>query len=179
MSVQDIDGHSMGGGTSSTDNEFIDVTLDAGTYYVKVFLYSGATQQGNDYSIEVSSGAAPECPTDSFEPNNTEVAAVPVSLGSSPGLMVCEGDDDYYSLSLGAGSMIDVDVTFLDDDGDVDVQLINAAGDVLAYGFSTDDDETLSYSATAAIDVFVRVYLYADAGDFGNSYDMNIALAVP
>jgi hypothetical protein len=180
VQVEDIKGASVGGSSSSDDNEFIDVTLDPGTYYIKVYLYSGATQQGNDYSLEVSSGAAPVCVSDSFEPNNTDATATAAPIGASTGLNVCEMDDDYYSLSLGAGSMIDVDITFLDTEGDVDLQLLDLSGAVLAYGTSVSDDETISYTATNAIDVLVRVYLYGDAGPmFGNNYDMNIALAMP
>lgn len=53
MQLRDAAGNLLGAGFSTTDNETISVILDAGTYYVDVFGFEGAT---NVYNLTITSG---------------------------------------------------------------------------------------------------------------------------
>ena len=165
--------------TSATDNENIQESLDAGTYYVEVELYSGALTPGNTYTLELQD-TIPPCPSDPFEPNNSVATAATNGLGVQSGLSVCEFDDDYYSVGLSAGEILTVDATFLDAEGDIDVGILDANEATLSYGSSLSDNESVTYTAASAETVTVRVFLYADAGTFyGNNYDLSMVIASP
>ncbi|MCB9655839.1 MAG: hypothetical protein H6729_17065, partial [Deltaproteobacteria bacterium] len=88
------------------------------------------------------------CEDDTFEPND----AVSASVGPGPGvhanLVACPANDDYFHIDLVAGDDLTVGLRFLQGDGDLDVELLNPSGAVVASANSTTDNETLHYSAT-------------------------------
>jgi hypothetical protein len=143
---------------------------------VHVFLYADAgTVPGNTYNLDLAVLPAP-CLEDSYEENDTQASASPVSAGLITGLGSC--DADYYEVDLLIGETLSVSALFTDAEGDIDVQLMDASGAVLVSGTTMSDDEVLTpYVATAAGTYTVHVFLYADAGSVpGNSYDLNLVV---
>jgi hypothetical protein len=61
-----------------------------------------------------------------------------------------------------------VDARFTDADGDIDIQLVDASGTVLATSNSISDDEYIDYTVVAGGTYYIRVYF----GDAGNRYQL-------
>jgi hypothetical protein len=79
---------------------------------------------------------------DSLEPNNTEETAVPIVTGMSyEGVYICN-DKDYYSFSMPAGQAFSVELSFIDELGDIDAS-VKQDGSTVASGVTTTDNETL------------------------------------
>ncbi len=164
----------------------------AGTVNIAVFGYQDAE---NTYALEVELAgcgcetdddcpagqrcaegacvAAPVCQDDAAEDNDALEAAIPAAPGAYGGLAVCADDEDWYAVAVCAGGAVAVDVTFAHAGGDLDVELLDAGGDVLDTSDSSDDDERVEHAAEADAVVFVRVYGFAGAE---NAYGLNVAV---
>jgi len=68
---------------------------------------------------------------------------------------ICGGDDDWYRVE-GDATVV---VTFVHDDGDIDVEAYDQAGEAIGQSTSISDEETVSGTGT----FYVRVYGYAGA----------------
>lgn len=168
---------------SFTDNEAIDQALvpAAGDYTLRV---RRVGSPGSDYAMEILVGPAPPppvCPADAFEPNDAADAALSITAGHHPSLHVCEGDEDWYRLPLLADTEVTIHATFLDTEGDLEMQLRSPAGTLLLVADSTTDNETLGpYTSTVAGDYQLRTYLNGDDGaTLGNAYTLDVSIGVP
>ena len=158
-----------------TSSEAIEYTAPAsGRYTLNVrlaFDLGDSAQYDLDVAIE---SATPTCPDDGLEDNDTFDDARPIG-GSTDALRVCEGDDDYYSVTLGAGDTLTVATDFSTSEGDIDLRLLNGEGAVVASSVSVTDDESLTYVAETAGTYVIRVSLWRDSGsDPGNGYGIDI-----
>ena len=95
-------------------------------------------------------------------------------------------DEDWHNIALDEGDQLTVNLTFVDEEGDIDVRIINADGNTVVFGTSTSDNEEVSFlvdganTDNGAGTYWVRVYLYADAGsEAGNPYSMDVAVGTP
>jgi len=122
-----------------------------------------------------------DCVDDEFEPNDEYGSAEVVSSsgGNWFGLTLCDTtDQDWFELSLAAGTEIFVDIFFTNAEGDTDVELTDDTGTLIDGGYSAGDNESFSVVIEAAGTYYVHVYLYDDDGSIpGNTYDMSIAIA--
>ena len=182
LEVVDPLGFNLGASASSDDDESVGpVTANnAGDHLVHVTLYADAgSVPGNSYDMDLTTTGAATCAADAFEPNDSDLAAAPITSGSHAGLTACDTDiDDWYALPLVAGDELTVDLFFVDDEGDIDLEVFDPAGNSMGSGASMDDNESVG-PVLAAItgDHVVHVQLYADAGSVpGNSYDMDLAV---
>lgn len=100
-------------------------------------------------------------PPDALENNNTVAIATPLdgTNQSFSALSIHNGSDqDFFKLvPLGSGTL-QVDLQFSHAAGDVDVQVRNAAGTVLASSLSTTDHESLTLAVVRDASYFVRVF---------------------
>lgn len=93
-------------------------------------------------NVCLGSVCGPAACLDSLEPNNTEETAVPVVTGMSyEGVYICN-DKDYYSFSMPAGQAFAVELSFIDELGDIDASLKQGDSTVVS-GVTTTDNETL------------------------------------
>lgn len=80
-------------------------------------------------------------------------------------------DQDYYQFNLNAGQSVSVDVLFVDDKGDIDVELFDPSDASVAGGFSVSDNESFSYEAVQSGLHRLRV---SGFGGAKNIYDLEI-----
>ena len=182
VTITDPAGAWLGGSSSTTDDELAGpIASTGGWMFVKVRLFGDAgVVAGNDYDLELSVGAAPPpevCPTDAFEENDDAASAIALPVGSHAALTVCGSDADWYSLEVAAGQTLTASALFPHAEGDVDITLYDASETWLASSVSVTDDEDLSWTATDATSVLLKVVLYNDNGTVvGNDYDLAVAL---
>ena len=140
-------------------------------------LYSDAgVVPGNAYDMDVTVvSVTPTCAPDGFEANDTDTTAAPIADGSYPGLTACPDDtDDYYAIGLLTGDELSADIFFVDDEGDIDLRIIDPSGTTVEFSTSSSDDESVGpHVASMDGDYLIRVNLYSDAGVVpGNAYDL-------
>ncbi|GBD55062.1 S8 family serine peptidase [Microcystis aeruginosa NIES-298] len=143
--------YSDNGGTAS---ESITRQLSAGTYYIRVYPYTGNT----NYNLAVS--AAPLAPVDLA--GNTLATARAITVGSSTTSYTdwvgSTDTNDYYRFSLANSGNFNLGLTGLT--ADADVQLLNSSGSVIA---SSTNGGTVSESITSQLSAgtyYIRVYPY-------------------
>lgn len=157
---------------SITDNE--QVTVQAGvatSYWFKVFGYDGAT---NSYSTLGLSTLA--CPTDVFEPNETFDAAVEIEPGAYPDLGLCENDEDWYRLYLGAGDTITVDIDFEQQLGDLNLYLVDPNGITVVQEQTFTDGESFTYGPIDDIQGKYRIRVLRGGLQPNHDYDLFVAV---
>jgi len=154
---------------STTDNEEISLDgLPAGTYYVSVYGWQGAQ---NDYSLTIETPLGGDDP---YENNNSKaiVDARPEGGTNSPNLgvisdvvvidnlaMVADSEDWFRFETPAAGRRGDyVGIRFSHDDGDLDLELLDANGNTVAESYSTTDDERVSLHGLPAGVYYARIH---------------------
>lgn len=84
----------------------------------------------------------------------------------------CSNDSDFFRIPVEANERVTVRLFgFSHDEGDLDLELQNAAGDALASSASTENEETLEYCFGAATTAYARVFGYD--GD-ANEYNLEV-----
>ncbi|MCP4867810.1 MAG: hypothetical protein GY898_03735 [Proteobacteria bacterium] len=118
----------------------------------------------------------PTCTDDGYEDNDTDGAAASIGTGTVSGLQICEDDDDYFAVNLGAGTAIQLDATFSDAEGDLDLRLYDPAGTYVGSSLSVTDDEAIGpYNTASSGDWIIKVDLFSAAGSLpGNSYSLSV-----
>jgi hypothetical protein len=176
LEVFDSSMNSVGSANTGDDDETLTVGISGDdTYFIAVGLFSDAgSVPGNIYSLDVAVVTL-VCPTDTFEPNDSDTDPAPVSPGTYTGLSACSSDDDFYAIDLLAGDIFSVDALFSHADGDIDIALLDSGGAPIDDSITTDDNESLSYTVGADGTYFVVVNLAADFGDLGNGYTLLLA----
>jgi hypothetical protein len=112
------------------------------------------------------------CSDDGFERNNTLATAAALGAGTQDGLMVCPGDDDYFSVASSAGTFR-ASIQFIHAQGDLDMELLSASGSVLSSSTGSGDSETVQADLSSDQTVTVHVYGYSGAS---NRYSLSIVL---
>ena len=148
---------SANGGTTS---ESITRQLSAGTYYIRVYPYSGST----NYNLAVS--AVPLTPVDLA--GNTLATARAITVGSSTTTYTdwvgSTDTNDYYRFSLANSGNFNLGLTGMT--ADADVQLLNSSGSLIA---SSANGGTTSESITRQLSAgtyYIRVYPYSGSTNY-------------
>ncbi len=134
-------------------------------------------QAGTPYSsdvVQVEVGAT--CAEDAFEDNDTLATSTPAITGLLPNQRSCDGDDDWYRISVAAGERLEVDTFFQHAQGDLDLRITDAAGTWLANAASLTDNERAVYTSPTAQTLYIQVVMTNDlGGSVGNDYNLQIA----
>ncbi|NJL09486.1 MAG: hypothetical protein HC908_02520 [Calothrix sp. SM1_7_51] len=150
----------------NNESETINRLLSAGTYYIRVFPSEGSTS----YNLKLTATPAPVNPA--MEPNNTLNTAFNLGI-INENLRLADslgGSDinDYYRFTLNQTRNLQLTIDGLV--ADVDVELLNASGEVIASSFNTDTESEWINTQLTAGNYFIRVYPYA-----GNTnYNLNL-----
>ncbi|MEC7983737.1 MAG: hypothetical protein VX278_01155 [Myxococcota bacterium] len=160
---------------SVSDNETLSHMVEtSGSYYLQVYYFSASSTGSNTYDLSISSGSAPDCPSDAAESNNSMAAAAELSMGSQS-LHVCEFDVDWYRVSLDEAEKLDVTFEFDSTDGYVSATLYDEDEDSLGTAsYVSDGEYHLDYLSLESQEVYLKVSLSSDGDDsYGVAYTMN------
>lgn len=142
-------GQLYGGPSSCSSESYDDYGAFATTY--------------NSISSYLSAGS-----DDAYENNDTCATARSMTAGTYSNLVVKRysgGDEDWFSVSVGAGQTLTVSLSFTHASGDVELELYSACGgSLLASSTGNTNSESVSWtnSGGSAVTRYVRVYLYDD-----------------
>jgi subtilisin family serine protease len=157
----------------STSSESITRQLSAGTYYVRVYPYSGSTNY--NLSLAAASATIPD------NAGNTLATARDITIGATPtsysDFVGSTDTNDYYRFSLGTSSNFSLNLTGLS--ADADVSLLNSSGSVIT---SSTNGSTSSESITRQLSAgtyYVRVYPYSGSTNYNLSLSATTATVTP
>ncbi len=188
VDVKLLDSHEtqLDSSTSVGDLETVEALIEEdGEYIVRVYLYGDDGEVGQVYDMDIEVGEAPEepveppaepCPEDDFI-GNDEANPATVTAGTWNDLAVCTGEDDWFAVDVAAGQVLTVDLLFVDDEGDIDLRVVDPDG-VPHTSVSVDDNETVTLEDTVAGTHLIRAYLFSDVTgtDVGNLYDLVVTV---
>jgi hypothetical protein len=124
------------------------------------------------FSIGGGSGPA-VLAADPYEPNDTPATASTISIQSSITNLTVHNstDDDYYTFNSTGGQRLQIDITFTDSAGDLDMDIYRGANASTYVGSSTTvtDDESFTVLNSTAGPYYVYVY-----GWFGDTNTYNL-----
>ncbi len=173
----------IGGSYGIGSSESVAQQLTAGTYYVRVYPYSGSTSYNLSLSANpIVSPIPTPVPTPTPAPipapigDDTLATARLVTLGST--LQVFNdsigGSDsnDYYRFTLSDSRDFQLSLTGMSADGDV--QLLNSAGTVISYpAVDGPGSESINQRLTAGT-YYVRVFPYSGSTSYSLSLTANL-----
>ncbi len=125
---------------------------------------------GNDYDDDCNGlqddedPACRSCEDDVLEPNGTEDGAPRIEPGRHEGLRLCPGDEDHYGFYLFADQRLMARAFFSHSEGDLQMQLLDASGGVLAESRSATDDERIEWTAATEGEVRIRLWIEGGGG---------------
>jgi hypothetical protein len=111
---------------------------------------------------------------DPYEENDTLATAYtlanPDTWLSSLGALGIQADDDWYAFDVTDSSArrILAECQFNHAEGDIDLTLVNAAGDILDISWSVTDNESIDFTVLST----GTYYLLVNYGDTGSAYDL-------
>jgi hypothetical protein len=146
----------------NNDSSFSASLTSGKVYYLGVTNYNGTPPGSYSWSINGPAGDPPPPPDDVYEQNDG--FATPTELGTlsatkaMQGLVMADGHDWYrFTLTTAGTTSSIVAVTFQNAQGNVDLELYNAAGVPLGASNSANDGETLSLNGVAPGTYYVHV----------------------
>lgn len=149
----------------------VGATLDTGgTYLLAV---TGMPQGESPYWITWRVLGAYSCAVDDLDPNDSQEAARALAPGLYTDLEICDQDEDWYALDLEAGAQLEVNLAHPAQGADVDLELYDAQGALLASSRTLGGRESLRYSAPAQGSAYLRVLA---PGRGATTYDMDVSL---
>ena len=115
----------------------------------------------------------PECMEDSFEPNDTYEDATEFTTFNTESLsaQICGNNTDFYLINLEETSDLEILVNFTHSEGDLDISLVEANGESLALGVSSNDNERIFVESLPANSYYLIVYGFAGSE---NSYSISV-----
>ncbi|MEO7922112.1 MAG: reprolysin-like metallopeptidase [Chitinophagaceae bacterium] len=176
MTIFNSSGTQIGSGTSGTANETVSLNnQSAGTYYIRVYGYNGATS-ATCYTITATTTVVTGCSsTYDVATNGTISGAATIPFNTNiTGLISPTGDMDNYKFVITTGGSITLTLTTLP--FDYDIKLLNSAGTQVAISQAGGtSNETINYTAAAGT-YYAQVYGYNGANSSTVCYTLRVAL---
>jgi hypothetical protein len=110
---------------------------------------------------------------DSFEPNNDLMTATTWNLTPLSSALCSPMDKDFYAIQINQASDIQVNAFFRHANGDIDIRVKNAQGDILADSVSSSDIEQISLRNLQAGTYYLEVFPFGSTF-VGNQYRVEI-----
>ncbi|MCZ8222703.1 MAG: S8 family serine peptidase [Microcystis sp. LE19-84.1B] len=173
VSLLDSNGSEITSSTNgSTISESIIRQLNAGTYFVLVYPYSGSTNY--DLSLAATVGIPDNAGNTSATARDITIGATPTSYSDFVG---STDTNDYYRFSLGNSSDFSLNLTGLS--ADADVSLLDSNGNEIT---SSTNGSNISESITGQLNAgtyYVRVYPYSGSTNYNLTLSATTATVVP
>lgn len=174
--VYNSSGTQIGAGETATATESVSLTSQAaGSYYIKVIGYNGATS-ATCYTITATATAVTGCQSSyDVSTNGTTSGAAVIPFNTNiTGLISPSADNDYYKFTITTGGTITVTLTTLPKD--YDLRLRNSAGTQVGISQNgSTTSESISYTAAAGV-YYAQVYGYNNANSATSCYTLKVAL---
>ncbi|MGM0555624.1 MAG: CARDB domain-containing protein [Myxococcota bacterium] len=169
--------------TSLAGGSIRDVTVTAriptsvqdGDYYLGVELPIQDDNTSNNTTVSRQLSVISQC-YDPLEPNDSFSQAWDLSPGSYSNLVACTQAGDYYKLCVSDGKKFSAETNFVDDDGDIDMELYNEQGDLIDSSANTGvDTERVSEDyVNGGQCYFIYVYIPSGNQTIQTTYDMSV-----
>ncbi len=146
---------------------------------IEVFVFNGGPGC-SFYDLDVSTEVDPclAAGDDALEDNDDCASASPLGAGTTAGLFVRKGDEDWHSVSVPAFSTAYIQAIFEQATADVDMRLRDdCAGGSVDISLSISDNEQVAYvnATAAAIDVFAMVEVFSGSAGDCTPYDVVVS----
>jgi hypothetical protein len=161
MVLVDASGNRVALSQGSTDTERITPTLAAGTYYLEIYGWNGAT---GDYTLTYAAAAISEQACG--DAGSAFGSAVTID-GSRSGLRICSGEADWWKFTPIADGRLRIQIDFQHSRGDLDLAVYRTASERIGLSQGTDDRETIEIDVRRGQAIVIHVYGYGGAiGDY-------------
>jgi hypothetical protein len=174
------DGTVVATSATTTDDEIVSYTVpagEAGVYQLRVFpkfpvrlTYRLLTTLNNVGPVD------PLCP-DLFENNDTRATAKPLVDGTYSNLSVCSGDQDWYTVQLAAGDVLNLTMTHDSAAGNIQLALfdeLNTSATPTAQVVTNDNVKTISFVSPRDQIAVVRLITGANVSLSAYTLDVDI-----
>lgn len=132
----------------------------------EVRIYNRALSESEIMSLFYSGGLV-ITGDDSFEDNDSQSGAPYLRENTDyQDLIVTKSDDDWYEISTSADSII-ITCDFIHVNGDINIELVDKNGTILAFSNSLTDNEKIIYITSVLDTYYIHVYMRAGTS---NSY---------
>ncbi len=118
-------------------------------------------------------GMTEGCQPDRFEPNNNLGQAEAIQPGQLDNLTICAGDEDYFTLTVGANASLQARATFDPEGGILGMQLLDSQGQSLQTTLGNNGVVSLSRQITQGGAYRLRVFGQSPIGE--NTYALNVS----
>ncbi len=179
MRLLNSDGVVVSSSNSTRDVEEISLKgLAAGTYYVHVLGFSGASNPAYNLRLVTPQSVVP---ADAFEPNNSREQAA--QLVATNGEAIFQNltinsttDQDWYRFNVSTKPTTQnrVSIAFSHAVADLDIELYSSAGTFLRRSAGVGDSETINLAGLDAGDYYVRVFSYLNVPSPAYSLSLSI-----
>lgn len=112
---------------------------------------------------------------DAFEDNDDQGSAVAIGDGMYMGLAAKADDFDFFNTVVCDGDTITVDALFIDADGDIDMDLLDASGADLDTSGTVSDNEQVTYTNTTGAPQVVTIVVFMFNETDCSNYDLVVA----
>lgn len=111
---------------------------------------------------------------DEYEPNETRQDATPAPAGETLGLSICEGDEDWFEITVPAQTIVRVGIEFLHARGDLDMVVYDGDGEIVGCRMGwINGGKTYPYSQYRSYEHNTEYYgLYSESG--GATYYLRV-----
>jgi len=154
----------------------------AADYYVAL-LGDGTLLDQWDYSVSVEELDPLACEGETGEPNDTQLEASNsiLGLGTHDRTLCGFEDQDFHQITATADMRTVFTATFLDSEGNVELELFDVGGQVLGSSFGVGDVESISYTAGASDEiVHLSVWRFPGGGGLeAQDYQLTISQQAP
>ncbi|MBT3221526.1 MAG: hypothetical protein HN348_20795, partial [Proteobacteria bacterium] len=118
---------------------------------------------------------------DELAPNSSQPTAHFIDMEANrgevwemEGLFLCPGDSDWFSFYVEAGQHLFAELYFLQEKGDLNLELVDEKARPMVLGASNTDNEYLDLEVTVSQNYFLRVYGADEYQD--NMYEMSLGI---
>ncbi len=178
MTILNSAGTSIGSGTGSTATETVTLNNQAaGTYYIRVFGFSGANS-ATCYTITATASAVPTGCAGTYDvsTNGTATGAATIPFNTDiKGLISPSGDNDYYRFVITTGGTATITLSTLPADYDLRLYSSNGTTQLAISQNGGTISETITRTYTAGT-YYARVYGYNNANNATSCYTLRVQL---